>query len=432
MRQHYLSGLKAVGATARMSLSMGNAVDLSDTSFADPKVRLCPFPLYERLREDMPVFHDPQTGNFVLTRYDDVKAALLNYRVFSNRAGVQGDRWCEQAKAVFAEHGWLPMDTLVSNDPPDHRFFRKFVDKAFAPAKVAQISPRIEQIVDQLIADIPDGEEFDFVSRFAMPLPMTVIAEQLGVDPTMIATFKKWSDALVETVDPTVTEARQVELAHVVVEMQQYFALQIARVRAQPDETILSRLANAEVDGKSLLEREIQSLAQQILGAGNETTTTTLASGMRHLIDRPDLVQSLRAEPERAKTFVEETLRAKSPIQTLFRRCLSDIRIGDVEIPAGARVEVRYGAANSDPAHFDRPAHIDLDRSNAESHLAFGWGIHNCIGNQLAREQLRIAFQALVRRFDHFRPARGSDSYRPLLGHAVHGFRQVWMICDRI
>jgi cytochrome P450 len=396
-------------------------------SFTDREVYACPFPVYDRLREEQPVYRDPKSGHYILTRYDDVRKALLNVAALSNNTGVLGDRWAPEANRVFEAEGWLPMNTLVSNDPPGHRTYRTLVDKAFTTQKVAGLEPRIQQLIDELIDGFASLSEIDFLDAFAVPLPMYVIAEQLGVAREDRAQFKHWSNVAMESVDPRVTPERQVVLARELIEMQRYMARQIERVRAAPDDKLLSGLANLDTDGRRLDMRELQSLLLQILVAGNETTTTTLALGMKTLIERPELADTIFRNPDRARAFVEETLRVTAPLQTLFRRALVDVEIGGVTIPAGSMVEVRFGAANRDPRQFACPADVDLDRPNSMRHLSFGAGIHMCIGNQLARGELRLAFQTLTRRLTGFRTTRGGDSLRWIDNYHAYGPDRMWM-----
>jgi cytochrome P450 len=400
-------------------------------SFADPAVQRCPFHAYDTLREETPVYRDPLTGNYVLTRYDDVRKALLNVKALRNRTGLNATRTDPAANALYAEKGWLPLDTLVSNDPPEHRIYRTLVDKVFIPARVNALEPRIEAIIAELIDGFSDEDEIDFLDRFAVNLPMFVIAEQLGVDKEHKARFKLWSDVSVEMTSPMLTPERELEIAALIVEMQQYLAAQIDRVRATPDATLISHLANTETDGRLLDTRELLSIIHQLLVAGNETTTTTLASGMKMFIEQPELAEAIHADPNLAKPFAEEVLRALSPVQVLFRKAAEDIEIGGVAIPEGAIVEVRYGAANRDPKQYPKPSVIDLQRANAQSHLAFGAGPHLCIGNQLARGELRLAFQALTRRLKNFRASRGEDSYRWMTSYIAHGPDRLWMRFDR-
>lgn len=407
-----------------------SALDDSIT-FADPDVHVCPFPVYEKLYDDRPVYRDPMSGNYILTRYEDVRKALLNVSALSNNTGLLGELgWAPEATQLFAEQGWLPMNTLVSNDPPGHRTYRALLDNVFTPKKVASLEPRIQEIIDRLIDAFVDEPEIDFLEAFAVPLPMDVIAEQLGVAREDHADFKRWSLVAMESTDPSLTPERQVELAHGFIEMQQYMARAIERVRATPDDRLLSRLANTETEGRLLDIRELQSLILQILVAGNETTTTTLASGMSTLLQRPELVEEIRANPDRVRTFIEETLRVAAPLQTMFRRVRTDVELHGVTIPAGSLVEVRFGAANRDPRKFPCPGDVDLERRNSASHLSFGAGIHMCIGNQLARSELRLAFQTLVRRLGGMRLARGADSVRLMRTYTSYGPDQLWMSFD--
>jgi cytochrome P450 len=410
---------------------MSEASNGSALSFADPDVQRCPFPAYTQLRAEQPVYRDPVTGTFILTRHEDIRKALLNVKKLRNGTGLTSLSNDMAANAVFKEKGWLPLDTLASNDPPSHRFYRTLVDKVFTTARVMALEPRIGEIIDQLIDQLAVGSEIDFVDAFAIQLPMTVIAEQLGVSPDHMDRFKLWSDVSVEATSPIIPTERMVEIANILTEMQQYLAIEIDNVRLNPKDTLISYLANTDVDGRLLDMRELLSVIHQILVAGNETTTTALASGMRLLIEKPEVAEDIYRDNAKIVPFVEETLRLLSPVQTLFRSAAEDIEIAGVTIPSGSLVEVRYGAANRDPKQYAAPDKIDLDRANATAHLAFGAGIHMCIGNQLARGELKLAFRALSSRFKNFRLTRGEDSYRWISSYVVHGPAGIWMTMER-
>ena len=403
-------------------------------TFANPATQQCPFGAYERLRNSAPVYRDPVTGNYVLTRYEDVRKAVISASALSSKTGLGSSR-DTAAKAelerIYDERGWQPLDTLISNDPPSHRFYRQLVDRAFTPGKIDELEPRINEIIHELIDQFIDRPEVEFVTQFCVKLPMFVIAEQLGVDKRDMDRFKLWSDVSVESQDPTMTYEREIESAKILTDMQQYMAAAIERLRKEPDGMLLSRLVHAEVDGRNLDLRELMSILQQLLVAGNETTTTTLAAGMKLMLDNPALVGQLRAEPGLMRNFVEETLRIMSPIQTMFRRALADVEINGVTIPAGSLVEVRFGAGNRDPEMYRDPACPDLHRANAGSHLAFGAGRHLCIGNQLARGELRLAFKALIDRLDNFRPSRGEQSYAYTPLYIAFGLTTLWLNFDK-
>lgn len=385
----------------------------SAISFDDSAVQQCPFPAYDMLRENEPVYIDSATGNYILTRYEHVRKALLDHKMFYNRTGLVENRESEAtqiANAIFAAEGYLPIDTLVSNNPPSHKRYRSLVDKAFIASRVLAIEPRIVEICDALIDQIGDKDEIDFVVDFAMKLPLTVISEQMGAPTEDIALFKKWSDDTVEQSSPVISAEREIEITHSLVGMQKYFAATVERYRVEPDESkLISRLVHADIEAP-LDMRELVNVIQTVMVGGNETTTAALAAGMKLLIYNPALVGMLRASPDKMESFVEETLRLFAPVQSLFRRKTSKTEIGGVEIPQGAIVEVRYGAANRDPERFDAPACPNLERANSKTHLTFGAGVHNCVGNQLARSEMRIAFSRFVERFDKFRLTRGEAS----------------------
>jgi len=403
-------------------------------SFADPVVHQCPYPSYDTLRKEAPVYRDPLTGNFVLTRYADIRKAVLTPKTLSNKTGLGQSRETnatEATNAIYDQKGWRPLDTMLSNDPPSHAFYRRLVDKAFTPPKVMEMEPRIDKIVDELIARFIDKPEIDFVEEFATKLPMYVIAQELSIDRRDMPQLKVFSDASIESQDPTMTYERELEVATLITEMQCYMAASVERLRKEPDGMLLSRLVHAEIDGRHLDMRELMSILQQLIVGGTDTTTTTLAGGMRLLIENPDKAAELRSNADLMRNFVEEALRLSSPIQTMFRRAVEDIEIHGVAIPKGSIIEVRFGSANRDPAVYAEPACLDLQRVNSGSHLAFGAGPHICIGNQLARGELRRGFKGVIERMGNFRASRGKDSYAHTHLYVSNGLTTLWMHFDK-
>lgn len=386
--------------------------DSLNFSIADPAVQKCPFAYNDRLREEAPVYVDPLSGHYVVSRYEDVYRASLDVVNLSNDTGLsvptRRSMVQEEVDRIYAEKGWLPVNTLVTNDPPDHKFFRSLVDKVFTSKRVAQMEPYIESMIDELIDGFIDDGRVEFVSRFGVPLPMTVIADQLGVPRSDLARFKQWSDASIRIISPTTTLEAEIEFAHLITEMQQYFKRRADDPKMASRDCILRDLINVDVDGRKLATREFMSIMHNLLVAGNETTTNSLSSGLQLMIEHPDVVGKLRADRSLIPAFVEETLRLRSPIQGLARKAKADIRIGEMTIPEGAIVILRYGAANADPAKFACPGQIDLHRPNGRTHVAFGVGIHFCIGHQLARTELRIAFSRLLDRMGSLRYAHGT------------------------
>jgi cytochrome P450 len=388
-------------------------------TFSDPAIHRCPYSAYDKLREEAPVYQDPVTGNYVITRYEDVRRAVLTPRTLSSKTGLGAVRINAATDAVneiYDRHGWRPLDTILSNDPPSHRFYRQLVDKAFVPRTVAAMEPRITEIVNELLDQFIDKPEVDFVAEFANKLPMRVIAEEINIDKQDMAQLKLWADVSIESQDPTMTYERELEVATILTQMQMYMKRSIEQIRAQPDGRLLSRVVHAEMDGRHLDMRELMSVLQQLIVGGSDTTTAALGGGMKLLIENPEVPDQLRQEAELMPNFVEEVLRLAAPLQTMFRRAAEDIEIRGVKIPKDSIIEVRFGSANRDPNVYPDPEKLDLRRPNPSPQLAFGAGPHMCIGNQLARGELRLAFTSIVNRMKGFRFARGDESvdYTPL------------------
>jgi cytochrome P450 len=410
------------------------AEEIDTISFAMPETQQCPFLAYDRLREERPVYRDPLTGNYVLTRYDDVRKALMQPAVLINRTGlnlIRQSSATEEINRRYSTRGWLPIDTLVTNDPPSHRIYRTLVDKVFTTSRVKALEERIGEIVDDLLAGFAGKVEVEFLQDFAIQLPMIVIAEQLGVAAGDMNRFKIWSDVSVEQVGPTITPERELEIVDLIIDMQNYLAEVVERVQAAPEDTLISHLVHADVDGRRLDMRETLGIVHQLLIAGNETTTTTLASGMKILAERPDLLEAIHADPALVTPFAEEVLRTHAPVQTMFRKAAAEVEIGGTVIPEGSIVEVRFGAANRDPEKFGCPADVDLSRGNANAHLSFGAGIHLCIGNQLARGELRLAFAALAKHMKNVRRVRGEEGIAMMTSYIAHGPTKLWIAFDR-
>jgi cytochrome P450 len=323
------------------------------------------------------------------------------------------------------------MDTLVTNDPPDHRIYRSLVDKIFTRDKVDSLAPQIETAVKGMIDGFIDKDEIDFVDEFAMRLPITVFTEILGVVDRDVNKFKRWNDMSLETSNPALAPERELVLVQAVIELQQYLAKNVERVRETPDASLLSTLVHAEIDGRKLDMRELISILWLLFLAGGDTTASAIAGGMALLIEQPKLVDDIRDDPKKLDAFIEEVLRIKAPAATMFRRATAAIEIGGVQIPAGAILETRFGAANLDPEMFPHPGEVDFDRSNSKSHLTFGVGIHLCIGNQLARGEMRASFRQLVDRMHNFRATRGEKSYKYTSNYPSFGLTELWMRFDR-
>lgn len=382
-----------------------------DITFSDPKVQGCPFAAYSRLREEnKPVYKDPKTGFYHLTREADIRAAFADPVRFSSATGIRGvQQGSEESQRLFNEAGGQPTEVLLGTDPPAHKSHRSLVDKVFSVNRIQALEGFITETTDRLISAFEAQPQIDFVSAFAIPLPMTVIADQLGISADRMDDFKRWSDAGLDSADANLTPERHLETTHTRVEARRFFTAEIENQRRQPRDCIIGDLVNTSVDGKQLPMADLLSLIELLFVAGNETTTNALGSVMSHMI-RGGYEAQLRADPALIPVFVEEVLRLESPLQRMPRRTTEDVTIADTVIPKGSIVFLELPAANRDDQCYPDADKIRLDRKAPGRHMTFGFGIHYCIGNQLARAELRIAFNRLLTRLRNFRLADGPSS----------------------
>ncbi|HMO73852.1 MAG TPA: cytochrome P450 [Sphingopyxis sp.] len=387
--------------------------DIAANSFFDPQVIADPFDYYRAWLPKSPVVQLSE-GMFLVLSYELCAQATGEVDAFSNnfQATLSGAMAEDGDVAAILAEGWPQVDTLLTADPPVHTRFRKLVNLAFSMKRVAAIEADMRGVVVELIETMADRGECDFVRDFAIPLPVAMIASQIGMEKDLDR-VKRWSDAFVDRLGRMIPKERELECAREVVEFQHYVKAKIDERRAARTEDLLSDLVHAEVDGERPLEdAEILSIMQQLMVAGNETTTSALAGGLLQLIENPDqmakAVAAVDAGDERAiLNLVEEVLRIESPTAGMWRMVLKDSELGGVAIPKGAMVQLRYAAANRDPAKYPDPDRFDIARANARSHLAFGKGIHMCVGNMLSRKEMAVAYTELLKRLTGFRVADG-------------------------
>lgn len=315
-------------------------------------------------------------------RHEDVKRVLSDHDAFSSRRGSSAD----------------PLSTsLISTDPPRHRQLRSLVTTAFTPRAIANLSPRIDAIANELIACLPEpGQALDIVELLTTPLPVIVIAELLGIPAEDRERFKLWSDAVI-------AGSRQAESGEAMTysdaqrEMVAYFADTIRARSAHPKDDLISALTQAKVDGESLSQMDILGFCILLLVAGNETTTNLLSNSLFTLHERPALWQTLAQDPAKIPDFIEEVLRHRSPVQHMYRRSTKQVTLSGVTIPAESHFVAWIGSANRDEAMYADPDEFVIDRR--DRHLAFGHGIHFCLGAPLARLEAKQALEALVKRY---------------------------------
>jgi len=373
-------------------------------SLMDPAVQDCPFELYRQLHERCPVYKMPETGFYLITRYEHLREVLNDPETYSNKAsfagGLQGER-VKQFQAILTERGWAHVATLQRTDPPEHTRYRKLLNRVFTARRVASMAAHIDAVTNELIDRFIDRGACEFVGELALPLPGIVIAEQLGLGRDGIETFKRWADAMLATSMRLLTEDETRDAANTELEAQHHIAAVFEDRRQQPRDDLMSALVDAHGDDEEpLTMHELQNLMHQLVTGGFETTTSALAHGMWLLLRHPEQLALLRRDPALMKGFIEETLRFESPVQGLARRTTRDVVLDGTAIPAGSTLLVRYGAGNRDETHFEGADRFDITRTNVTSHLAFGAGNHFCIGAALARQEMHSAFTNLLARLD--------------------------------
>ncbi len=398
-------------------------VDLEGFDPFDAQVQQCPHPHYAAMREAVPVFHVPGTDIYLVTRHDLIVPILRDTATFSNDFGTPGEpargAVVEQLKEVMAE-GWPRVPTMLTVDPPWHTRYRATVAGYFTPRPIAALRPAVVSIVDRLVDGWIGEGHIEFVERFAIPLPIEAIAYVLNVPPDRMTDFKRWSDDSIAAIGTAISDECRLDAARGIVEFQHYFAPQLEARRAHPSGDLMSSLVTARIQTDDGIERgldmaEMLSILLQLLVAGNETTTKALTEGVMLLATHPDQWEALKADPAgRAPVVTEEVLRLAAPTQGMFRRVTRDTEIDGVSVPEGARLVVMYAAANRDPSVFTAPDDFDPDRENMKEHLAFGKGIHFCLGAPLSRLEMQVAFEALARRLDDLRLTDGQTlQYHP-------------------
>ena len=396
---------------------------LEEINLLDVKLQNCPYHAYEMLRDEAPVWIDPITGFYVITRFEDIRKLLLDTKNFSNdmRGGQGGSReQLDSARAVrmntlYEEKGWVPGATLAGRDDPNHKQMRTMFNEAFKPKKIEGMDSFVRDTAYKLIDAFVDDGQCDWIKQYAVPLPLIVIGQQVGVPEADIWKIKAWTDAWVQRLGMMQTEEEEQWSVEMEIEAQHYFQPIFERLRKEPDDTLLSDMVNRVIPEweRPLTDNELHAemMADTFVG-GSETTTNAIGYGLKLLIENPDVWQKLRSNPDKyLRTFCEEVVRLEGPVQGLFRIAANDIEMHGVLIPKGAMINVRYAAANRDEREFECPADLNLEREKPGRHIGFGSGIHHCLGAPLARRELFWAFQALIDRVDGMRFTVGANSF---------------------
>jgi cytochrome P450 family 109 len=373
-----------------------------------------PWDWYKVMRETAPVSFDPARNCWDVFSYDDVQRVLSDHKYFSSKRMPDGER----------------RESLISIDPPRHMRYRQLVNQAFTPKTVEQMAPRIAEITRELLDEIESRGtgEIDLVNDFSYPLPVIVIAEMLGVAHEDREKFKEWSDIIVSGIAGQSREELMKLIAAkdaATAEMDAYFSEVIAKRRAQTDKgnDLITALLDAQIDEQHLSLPELLSFCLLLLVAGNETTTNLIGNTMLTLTEHPEVLARLHANPDLIPTAIEEGLRFRSPVQSINRIAVEDVEIGGEVIPAGSEVLAWIGSANRDELKFEGADLFTIDRS-PNQHMAFGHGVHFCLGAPLARLEGKIALTELIRRMPNLHRVDQSP-LKVITSPLVYGYKSL-------
>jgi cytochrome P450 PksS len=377
---------------------------------ASPQFKASPYPTYARLREEAPVYRTTLGGKrtaWLVTRYDDVLALLRDPRFAKNptNARTPGQR---------AKEPWMPAfvrpltRNMLDLDAPDHTRLRALVQKAFTPRLVEQLRPRIQMLADDLLTNAQRSGHIELISAYALPVPLTIIAELLGVPAADQPTFHRWSSKIV-----SVSSGRDMlRVMPAIWAFLRYLRKLVAQRRAEPRNDLISALVRVEEAGDTLSEDELLAMVFLLLVAGHETTVNLIGSGTLALLQHAEQCGRLRQDPALVKTAVEELVRFVSPVEcTTERYAREDVTIADVTIQRGELVLGVIGSANRDATHFPAPDTLDLARE-PNRHLSFGLGARYCLGAPLARLEAQIAITTLLDRWPNLRLAEQPQALR--------------------
>jgi cytochrome P450 len=411
----------------------GHPATLDDVDFFDPATQEDWYPTYDLLRSQAPVWQMPGTNTFVLTRYDDIFYVLRRTDLFLRGAGesTPSSGASRVIKDIYEQKGW-PRQSMLGSNPPAHKKYRDIADPFFTPAGSERRRGLIEGIVGELVDRMVPNGTAEFVTEFAIPLPVRVITAIMGFRQEDIPTLKVYSEAWVLPFRGGLSHDEEVYAGEKGVEFQHFIYDTMQQKRQNPDDSVISYLVNeATFDGeRPLTDMEIINMVDHLYIGGNETTTFALTSGLWLMVSQPGVYEALLADRSKVKNFVEESLRCESPTMGMVRTAAQDTEIDGVPIPKGAHLHLRYAAANRDEKMFECPAHFDVERRNAPRHMAFSLGETNCPGAGLSRLEQNIAFATILERMPNLRfvPGRNDFTHHPNV--TLRAMKALWIEWD--
>lgn len=399
-----------------------------------------PYPYYDRLRKEAPVFRDPKTGIVSVSTYDLVLEVNKKPKIFSSNfaallgSGGKGTLDSEE-EAILAE-GLPRRNTLLTADPPEHTRYKRIAMHALPHTRIMGMAPYIAEVTNDLIDRFVEDGEVEFKTQFAEMLPSIVIADVLGVPRKDIPQFQQWVRAAILRLNGNAKPSERADLAHSEIEMQKYFRAIMDDRRANPGDDVISDLitASMKVEGgeRPLDDAEIFSIMQQIFTAGQEATAHALAYAVAQLLANPQQLAEVMASEgdDVVANWVEETARHLSPSHNMWRIVKEDTVLGGVKLKAGEPMLLRYGSANRDKAKFVDPDKFDVRRENARNHIAFGAGVHTCLGMHLARLEMTTALPIVLKRLPNLRFADPDKPFQFAASHILRGMQSLRLKFD--
>lgn len=387
--------------------------------------RLNPYPTYKLLRSTAPILYVPEVGMWFISRYEDVTALLRDHRLGRSIDHVltREERGLPPKPEALAPFNKLSEHSMFDKEPPDHTRLRSLVHKAFTPRRVENLRGSIQRLTDALLDVVMErGGEMDLLEDFAVPLPVTVIAELLGVPEGDRHLLRPWSRDIVAMYELDHTPEEEQRAVRAAVEFSDYLRALARERRAHPEDDLITALALVQEAGDRLTEDELIATCVLLLNAGHEATVNVLGNGMLALLRHPDQFALLKREPRYLSSAVEEMMRFDTPLQLFRRWVLEDINYKGHEFKQGTEIALLFGSANRDPDRFENPDQLDITRED-NPHISFSLGIHYCLGAPLARLELQIALETLLRRMPNLELVDADPPFRD--SFVIRGLREL-------
>ncbi|MES2489121.1 MAG: cytochrome P450 [Pseudomonadota bacterium] len=415
---------EAAQKTGKCPMGHGSA-SIADLSMTDPQAMVAPGPFYQALRKDSPVHYDAKLNMWLVSRYDDIVTVLRDPLTYSDKHGYAAQYasgFFEEFKQILERDGGGFFPDVIKSDPPEHTRVRRLMDKAFTAHRVATLEPQItalvNKLIDQLIAKAGDGQVVDGVNDFAIPLTIAVICEQLGFGQISADKVKGWSQAVTAQIGRMQNREQMLANAAQICDLQNFIIAEMRAREAAPREDMVSDLVHAQTDDGKLEFGEAVSLVRAMIIAGNDTTASAIGNLIYVLATQPEVAKTLQASVDDDRLlnrFVEELLRIEPPVRALAKMTTKEVELGGQKLPEHAHVMVLYASGNDDETQFACPRNFDLNRTNLGKHVAFGVGVHRCIGASLSRMEIKVVAREVVRRLGDIKLAIPADqiTYAP-------------------